>query len=112
MINEFIYHIISKQDWDLVAETQFYSPESLISEGFIHFSFKDQIPGVIERYYQNQKGLLVLKVQKNKIKSSLEFEKVADIGLFPHLYGKLNIDSVVGVFPILIDENKKIFWCE
>lgn len=112
MNKEFIYHIISQKEWDQVTEEKFYSPESLISEGFIHFSFADQIPGVIDRYYRNRKDLLVLKVEINKIKSRLEFEKVADIGSFPHLYGKLNVDSVVGFFPILKDENKKTFWSE
>ena len=112
MNNEFIYHVISQKDWESLGETKYYSPQSLLDEGFIHFSFKDQISGVIDRYYKNQTGLAVLKVEVNKIKSRLEFENVPDIGLFPHLYGALNIDSVVGVFPLIIDENNKVFWSE
>jgi uncharacterized protein (DUF952 family) len=112
MNNKFIYHVISQREWESIAGTQFYSPQSLLDEGFIHFSFKEQIPGVIERYYKDQKGLFVLKVEVNKIKSRLEFEMVPNIGLFPHLFGKLNIDSIVGVFPLSIDENSKAFWTE
>ncbi len=112
MKNEFIYHVITREDWESVAESQVYAPESLMKEGFIHFSLKEQISGVIDRFYRNQKGLLVLKVKLNKIKSRIEFEPVSDIGIFPHLYGKLNLDSVVGVFPIFIDENNNVFWTE
>lgn len=112
MNNKFIYHVISLKEWEILAETKYYSPQSVSDEGFIHFSFKDQIPGVIDRFYRNQTGLAVLKVEANKIKSRLEFENVPDIGLFPHLYGALNIDSVVGVFPLIIGENNKVFWVE
>jgi uncharacterized protein (DUF952 family) len=109
---EFIYHVISQIDWNEISESEFYTPDSLTSEGFIHFSYKDQIPGVIERYYKDQTGLLVIKVDVNKLKSNLLLEKVPDNGLFPHLYGKLNLDSVIGVFQILKDENNKVFWSE
>jgi uncharacterized protein (DUF952 family) len=109
---EFIYHVISQVDWNEISESDFYTPDSLTSEGFIHFSFKDQIPGVIERYYKDQTGLLVIKVEVNKLKSNLLLEKVSDTGLFPHLYGKLNLDSVIGVFQILKDENNMTFWSE
>ena len=112
MNNEFIYHVISQKEWESIAKTKFYSPQSLLDEGFIHFSLKEQVPGVIERFYKDQTGLSVLKVEVNKIKSRLEFEMVPDLGLFPHLYGKLNIDSVIGIFPLIIKENNKVFWAE
>jgi uncharacterized protein (DUF952 family) len=110
--NEFIYHVISQIGWNKISESEFYAPDSLTSDGFIHFSYKDQIPGVIERYYKNQTDLLVIKVEVNKLKSNLLLEKVPGTGLFPHLYGKLNLDSVIGVFQILKDENNKVFWSE
>ncbi len=112
MNNEFIYHVISQEEWENTVGMELYSPPSLQNEGFIHFSFKEQIPGVIERFYSHQVGLLVLKVAVNKIKSRLKFEMVSTAGLFPHLYGQLNTDSIVGVYPICIDENKKVFWSE
>lgn len=109
---DFIYHVISQIDWNGISESEFYAPDSLTSEGFIHFSYKDQIPGVIERYYKDQSNLLVIKVEVNKLKSNLLLEKVPDTGLFPHLYGKLNLDSVIGVYQILINENDNVFWSE
>jgi uncharacterized protein (DUF952 family) len=108
----FIYHVISQFDWNEISKSEFYAPDSLIREGFIHFSYEEQIPGVIERYYKDQTGLLVIKVDVNKLKSNLLLEKVPDTGLFPHLYGKLNLDSVIGVFQILKDESNKVYWSE
>ena len=109
---EFIYHVISQIDWNKISASEFYDPDSLTSEGFIHFSYKHQIPGVIERYYQNQTGLLVMKVDINKLKSKLEIEHVPETGFFPHLYGSLNMDAVIGVYAILVDEEKIVFWSE
>lgn len=109
---KFIYHLISQPDWNKISQSEYYAPDSLTTEGFIHFSYKDQIPGVIERYYRDQTDLLIIKVDVNKLKSNLIIEKVPDTGLFPHLYGKLNLDAVISVFQILNDEKNKVLWSE
>jgi uncharacterized protein (DUF952 family) len=93
-----IFHVISLEDWDKVKEKDFYTPMSLTNEGFIHFSFEDQIPGVIERFYNNQKNLLILKIDRNKLKSKLKLESVPGFGDFPHLFGELNLDAVVEIY--------------
>lgn len=112
MINQYIYHIISNQEWENIKANEFYSPESINSEGFIHFSHKDQIPGVIDRYYKNHTNLTVLVVDVNKLKSKLVYESVPATGIFPHLYGLLNLDAVVGHYHLEIDNNNQILWRE
>ncbi|MDO9086005.1 MAG: DUF952 domain-containing protein [Anaerolineaceae bacterium] len=110
MNSEFIYHVILQNDWEQVCDNDHYSPGSLAEEGFIHFSFEDQIPGVIERYYQNQESLLILKIDINKLKSKLKLESVAGYGEFPHLFGKLNLDSVTDIYKILRDDSNELIW--
>jgi uncharacterized protein (DUF952 family) len=98
--NEFIFHIISGEDWQMIKNESEYAPFSLGSEGFIHFSYQSQLKSVADRFYSGIKNLLVLKIRVKKLVNALKIEKVGDEGEFPHLYGKLNLDSVEGVYPL------------
>ncbi len=40
--------------------------------------------------------LLLLKIDPNKLKAPLKLEEGQPGELFPHLYGELNLDAVVG----------------
>ena len=67
-------------------------------DGFIHCSIEKQIPGVLDRFYKDQKGLVKLKIEKEKVQRPVLFELAHDLDeLFPHIYGSLNLDSVVSV---------------
>ncbi|ARK10263.1 DUF952 domain-containing protein [Fibrivirga algicola] len=92
-----IYHIVTKADWDRQADQAHYEAASLQSEGFIHLSTKEQVAGVLERYYQNVPDLLLLQVDPNKLVHSLRYEAATNNEHFPHLYGMLNKDAVVTV---------------
>lgn len=98
--NEFIFHIIFNDDWQMIKNESEYAPISLENEGFIHFSYQPQLKSVADRYYSGIKNLLVLKIRVKKLVNSLKIEKVGVEGEFPHLYGKLNLDSVEGVYPL------------
>lgn len=98
--NEFIFHIISEDDWQKIRHENEYAPFSLINEGFIHFSFQSQLKSVSDRFYPGIKNLLVIKVRVKKLVNTLKIDQVGDEGKFPHLYGRLNLDSVEGVYPL------------
>jgi len=98
--NEFIFHIISDDDWQMIKNVSEYAPISLENDGFIHFSYQDQLKSVVDRFYPGIKNLLVLKIRVNKLVHILKIDKVGDEGEFPHLYGKLNLDAVEGVYPL------------
>lgn len=112
MNEEYIYHVISQKDWEQIENSEIYAPPSLMQEGFIHFSFANQVSGVIDRYYSDKNNLLVLKINIKKIKSKLVVENLIGTGSFPHLYGELNLDSVVANYPILRDEKNQNYWIE
>ncbi len=96
-----IYHITSKKNWDNALEKGYYEAESLLTEGFIHASTNNQVAGVLERYYKGQTGLLKLHIDENKLSVPLKYELAPSVHeLFPHIYGRLNIDAVHIAEPI------------
>jgi uncharacterized protein (DUF952 family) len=97
---EFIYHIITPDKWSEAQAVGKYTAPSLLSEGFIHFSYLDQISGTAERYYSQIPGLLVLKVEVARLTAELKVEQAAHGGWYPHLYGALNLSAVVGYHPL------------
>jgi len=98
MESEYIYHITTKIEWEQAKLNNEYKPLNYDQEGVIHCSIEKQVAGVIDRFYKDQKGLVKLKIEKVKVKRPVLFELAHDINeLFPHIYGVLNLDSVVKV---------------
>ncbi|WP_310589898.1 DUF952 domain-containing protein [Fibrella aestuarina] len=95
-----IYHITTRANWEKQADEPLYEADSLHTEGFIHLSTAEQVPGVLERYYHDVPDLLVLHVDPNKLTGDLRYEAATNNEHFPHLYAVLNKDAVVTVEPV------------
>ena len=101
MESEYIYHVTTQVEWEQALLKKEYLPLQYEKDGFIHCSIERQIPGVLDRFYQGQSGLVKLKIEKAKVQRPVLFELAHDMNeLFPHIYGSLNIDSVVEVISL------------
>jgi len=112
MVAEKVYHIISQNIWQDIEKLEYYSPDSLYNEGFIHFCSASQVDSVVKRYYANLENLVVLEINICKLKSSLKYEGVGTDGIFPHLYGRLNLNAVENVYPLFKNDKGDVFWNE
>lgn len=92
-----IYHIARPEDWESSAAAGEYSAESLESEGFIHCSFDEQLTGVLDRYYKGAGEVLVLEIDPELLGPKLVIEPSTGGELYPHIYGKINVDAVTGI---------------
>ena len=98
MESEYIYHVTTLKEWEAAKIKNEYKPVNFEQDGFIHCSVEKQIPGVLDRFYKGQTGLVKLKIEKEKVQRPVLFELAIDLDeLFPHIYGALNLDSVVEV---------------
>jgi uncharacterized protein (DUF952 family) len=101
MESEYIYHVNTLKEWEAAKIKNEYKPVNFEQDGFIHCSVEKQIPGVLDRFYKGQTGLVKLKIEKEKVQRPVLFELAIDLDeLFPHIYGALNLDSVVEVTAI------------
>ena len=93
-----IYHVTKKQAWEQALQKGFYEAESLATEGFIHTSTLPQVTGVLERYYKNQAGLILLHIDESKLTAPLKYELAPSVNeMFPHIFGPINIDAVIKI---------------
>ena len=92
-----IYHIVLPKVWEEFKDEAFYEAESLGTEGFIHCSFAGQLDAVLDRYYRDVGDVLVLTLETEKLTSRLVNEPSTNDELYPHIYGKINRDAIIGV---------------
>jgi len=103
-----ILHITKYEQWIREKETGKYKGDTLDSQGFIHCSTKEQILRIANSLFKNQKGLVLIVIDSNKVNSEIRYENLeGGSELFPHIYGPLNIDTVINVlkFESEIDGN-------
>lgn len=72
------------------------APTSLQAEGFVHCSTREQLLATAERYFAGVDGLRVLELDPSRLASELKYEESTGGELFPHIYGPINADAVVG----------------
>jgi len=98
-----IYHLASKSEWEAARTQPEYRAESLALEGFIHCS-KDQaqVLAVANRLYAGRSDLLVLEVDTDRLTSPLKHEASRSGAVYPHIYGPLNTNGVVGVLYLAV----------
>lgn len=102
-----ITHIASQADWDAAQQQGSYAAESLHTEGFIHCSTPSQVLGVAQMWFAGVSDLCLLTIDVVQLQSPLKYEPAAHggKGLFPHLYGPLNLNAVLRVDPFEADED-------
>lgn len=94
-----IYHIALPEDWELYRHRPSYQPESLETEGFIHCSYEHQLEGVLKRYFTGRDKVVVLAIDTDKLLPKLIEEPSTGGEIYPHIYGRLNINAVVSAEP-------------
>jgi uncharacterized protein (DUF952 family) len=99
-----IYHITTAVEWGEANMNGYYETPSLNTEGFIHCSKEEQVNGVLERYFRDKTDLLKLVIDTDKLSAELKFEPSGSLNeTFPHIYGPLNLEAVIGVLPVTGD---------
>jgi uncharacterized protein (DUF952 family) len=96
-----IHHVTTPDGWaafQAAGETrQSTRDRSLEEEGFVHCSYADQLEGTLARFYADLPVVVVLTLDTDRIPSAVVDEPTDDGAVFPHVYGPLPLDAVVGV---------------
>lgn len=93
----FIYHVVLPEVWEYFRTRPSYQSDSLQTEGFIHCSYETQLEDVLNRYYSNENKVFILKIETAKLLSKLVEEPSTNGEIYPHIYGRLNHNSVVEI---------------
>jgi uncharacterized protein (DUF952 family) len=92
-----IYHIVLPEVWEKLKGEKFYDADSLETEGFIHCSFAGQVETVLQRYYKDAEKVLILEIEPQRLTSKLVNEPSTGGEIYPHIYGEINAEAIIGV---------------
>lgn len=92
-----IYHVTTPEAWSNDENSDVYSPEAFVHEGFIHACHLTQLEGVLHRYFNGFKNLLLLHIEESKLTCAVKEELSTGNEMFPHIYGKINKDAIVRI---------------
>lgn len=92
-----IYKVFRAAEWaelDRAGETS-GSPDDR-SDGFIHFSTRDQLGGTLAKHFQGEHNLILAAVETEDMPGGdLKWEQAANGQDYPHLYRPLSRTEVV-----------------
>lgn len=91
-----IFHITSQPAWDAVGSH--YTAPSLVEEGFIHASTREQVGWVANHLYRGLRDRVILVIDEAALDVPVRWEGNPP-GPFPHLYGPLPVAAVTRVVP-------------
>lgn len=90
-----IYHHITQLAWQEAQKKGIYTPPSFKDEGFIHASTKEQVIPTANRKLKGISDLIVLVINTNMVKPKIVYEKASNGQMYPHIYGPLNLNSII-----------------
>ena len=94
-----LFHIVGRADWDAAVAAGVYRPESLVAEGFVHFSFADQVSAVASARYRDKDALVVVEIDPRGLDVVVE-DSYRSGTAFPHVYAAIPTELAVAVHPL------------
>lgn len=102
-----IYHLAPAERWHAWPQNEPYLPDDYEREGFIHCTQGDELMlQVANRFYRATPGdFVLLVIDTDQLISPLKWEQPADdlAPLFPHIYGQIDREAIVGVREVIRD---------
>lgn len=94
-----LFHIVDRAGWDAAVSAGVYRPESLATEGFVHFSFAGQVGAVANARYRDRDDLVVVEIDASGLEVVVE-DSYRSGTEFPHVYAPIPTALAVAVHPL------------
>lgn len=93
-----LFHLVEAQDWPPDGD---YRPASLATEGFVHFSFAEQVAASANRHFAQAPELVAVEVDPEKLDVPIRVEDTYGSGTaHPHAYGAVPVAAAVAMHPL------------
>jgi len=82
-----VYKVFTEPEWKVFQEKgRFKGSQVDLNDGFIHMSTKEQVEGVIERFFKGVRPLYIATFSSPDLAQHLMWESSDSKELYPHLY--------------------------
>ena len=81
---------------------------SLDEQGFIHCARPRQVQQVADDFYAGRDDVVLLVVDPRRLTAEVKVEPVPGGQRFPHVYGPLDLDAVMGTVPVTLGPDGRL----
>ena len=86
-MNDTVYKVFTDSEWKIFQDTgKFEGSADDLRDGFIHLSTKEQLAGVIERFFSGIHPLYIAEFLASDFLERLKWEASVTNEIYPHLY--------------------------
>jgi uncharacterized protein (DUF952 family) len=98
-----VYKIVSQTEWDAAVRAGAFAGAAIdLTDGYIHLSTAAQAQETARRHFAGQSGLVLVRLDADRLGAALKWEPSRGGDLFPHLYGVLDPALAEAVTPIAL----------
>jgi uncharacterized protein (DUF952 family) len=91
------FKIFTANQWEaFVRDRRFAGAPVDLADGYIHMSSASQLQGTLDKHFAGQAGLIIAEIDLSRFGNAVRWEVSRGGELFPHLYGELVFDAVIG----------------
>lgn len=111
MTARYIYKICPRTEWEDATGAGVFDGSAVDHrDGFIHFSTAEQSLETASKHFAGVTGLVLVKIDAEKLGDALKWEVSRNGDLFPHLYAPLKPDETEWVRDLpLGDDGSHVF---
>ena len=103
-----IYKIVPASLWrEAERDGVFRGAPVDVADGYIHFSTAAQVEETAAKHFAGQDGLLLVRVDAERLGHKLRWEPSRGGALFPHLYGELSLSDIAEVMPLTLGPEER-----
>jgi uncharacterized protein (DUF952 family) len=100
-----IYHLARMKEWETWVQDSLYQPPSLMEEGYIHCSRKDDLVETARRWFGDEDNLVVLCIDPHLIPAEIRYEESAGRAApMPHIFGPIPISAIQSIMILSRDD--------
>mgnify|MGYP003972487953 FL=1 len=105
MSNNIIYKIFLQIEWnEMLANRCFSGSVDDKLDGFIHLSTSIQLAETLSKHVRDKDSIVVAEVDAEKNSELLKYEFSRGGNKFPHLYGNLELSSIINYWTLSPDD--------
>ncbi|MGX8834050.1 DUF952 domain-containing protein [Amedibacillus sp. YH-ame6] len=96
-----ILHCMLKSEYEEVKDKTYYGEQCIKKEGFLHCSTWNSFYEVAPFFMKDETEKVLLCIDTELVQAPIKWEDNGEGILYPHIYGPLNMDSIIEVQPFL-----------
>ena len=100
MADSIAYKILTAEQWAALEAGLFEGAPVDKADGYIHLSTAAQADETLARHFPDQNDLVIAAIDLEALGGAVRWEPSRGGALFPHVYGRLTLDTVIAYGPI------------